>query len=244
MTLLLPLMGFLFISLLVTAIGMRFMRGETAIERRLGELGVSGPLPSVPTAGSERLLKTLKRLGHAAPKPSRELGKLKERLIHSGYRGSEALTVFFGIRLGMAILLFVLGTSPLVPKSSLLAGLAGAAITLAIQPGWFGDLTVNGRGWIAVGLVIFARWDPFRVAVGAYLFAAITRMLLDIQGPTDFLGIPNPFFYNQNLTYLLGMLPYVLIILAVIVGSREATRKRIGAPAALGVPYIRGERGS
>jgi len=126
----------------------------------------------------------------------------------------------------------------------LLAGLAGAAITLAIQPGWFGDLTVNGRGWIAVGLVIFARWDPFRVAIGAYLFAAITRMLLDIQGPTDFLGIPNPFFFNQNLTYLLGMLPYVLIILAVIVGSREATRKRIGAPAALGVPYIRGERGS
>ena len=127
MTLLLPLMGFLFISLLVTAIGMRFMRGETAIERRLGELGVSGPLPSVPTAGNERLLKTLKRLGQAAPKPSREIGKLKERLIHSGYRGSEALTVFFGIRLGMAILLFVLGTSPLIPKSSLLAGLAGAA---------------------------------------------------------------------------------------------------------------------
>ena len=127
MTLLLPLMGFLFISLLVTAIGMRFMRGETAIERRLGELGVSGPLPSVPTTGNERLLKTLKRLGQAAPKPSREIGKLKERLIHSGYRGSEALTVFFGIRLGMAILLFVLGTSPLIPKSSLLAGLAGAA---------------------------------------------------------------------------------------------------------------------
>ena len=127
MTLLLPLMGFLFISLLITAIGMTLMRGETAIERRLGELGVAGPLPSVPTAGNERLLNTLKRLGRAAPKPSREIGKLKERLIHAGYRGSEALTVFFGIRLGMAIVLFVLGTSPFVPKSSLLAGLAGAA---------------------------------------------------------------------------------------------------------------------
>jgi simple sugar transport system permease protein len=125
----------------------------------------------------------------------------------------------------------------------ILAGLAGATITLAIQPGWFGDLTVGGRGWIAVGLVIFARWDPIRVAIGAYLFAAITRFLLDVQGPRDFLGIPNPFFFNQNLTYLLGMLPYVLVILAVIAGSREATRKRIGAPAALGVPYIRGERG-
>jgi ABC-type uncharacterized transport system permease subunit len=125
-----------------------------------------------------------------------------------------------------------------------LAGLAGATITLAIQPGWFSDLTVGGRGWIAIGIVIFARWDPIRAAVGAYLFASITRFLLDVQGPRDFFGIPNPIFFDNTLTYLLGMLPYVLIILAVIAGSREATRKRIGAPAALGVPYIRGERGA
>ena len=124
---LLPLMGVLFISLLITAIGMSLMRGETAIERRLGELGMPGSLP-VPRAGNERLLKTLTRLGKAAPKPSRELGKLKERLIFAGYRGPEALTVFFGIRLGLAITLFVLGTSPFVPRSSLLAGLAGAVL--------------------------------------------------------------------------------------------------------------------
>jgi tight adherence protein C len=120
-------MGFLFISLLITAVGMLLLRGETTIERRLGELGMSGPLPAAPGAQSERLLKTLKRLGQAAPKPSREIGKLRERLVHSGYRGPEALTIFFGIRLGMAILLFVLGTSPFVPKSGLLVGLAGAA---------------------------------------------------------------------------------------------------------------------
>ena len=125
-----------------------------------------------------------------------------------------------------------------------LAGLAGATITLAIQPGWFGDLTVGGRGWIAVGLVIFARWDPLRAAIGGYLFASITRFLLDVQGPRDFFGLPNPFFFDHTLTFFLGMLPYVLVILAVIAGSREATRKRIGAPAALGVPYIRGERGA
>ena len=127
MTLLLPLMGFLFISLLITAIGMSLLRGETAIERRLGELSVPGSLPAVPAPGNERLLNTLKRLGRAAPKPSREIGKLKERLIYAGYRGSEALTVFFGIRLGLAIVLFLLGTSPFIPKSGLIAGLAGAA---------------------------------------------------------------------------------------------------------------------
>jgi tight adherence protein C len=120
-------MGFLFISLLITAIGMSLMGRETAIERRLGELGMPGSLP-VPRAGNERLLRTLTRLGKAAPKPSRELGKLKERLIFAGYRGPEALTVFFGIRLGLAITLFVLGTSPFVPRSSLLAGLAGAVL--------------------------------------------------------------------------------------------------------------------
>jgi simple sugar transport system permease protein len=49
----------------------------------------------------------------------------------------------------------------------LLAGLAGATITIAISPGWFGDQTVAGRGWIAVGLVIFAQWSPIRAAIGA-----------------------------------------------------------------------------
>jgi tight adherence protein C len=126
-TLLLPLVGFLFISLLIAAIGMAFMRGETAIERRLGELGMAGPSPAAPVASNERLLKALKRLGNAAPKPQREIGKITERLIHAGYRGPEALTLFFGIRLGLAIAAFALGTSPFVPKSSLLVGLAGAA---------------------------------------------------------------------------------------------------------------------
>ena len=127
MALLLPLAGFLFISLLVAAIGMSFSRGETAIERRLGELGMAGPAPGASLPSSDRLLKTLKRLGNAAPKPKKEIGKITERLVFAGFRGSEAITVFFGIRLGLAILLFVLGTSPIIPKSSLLVGLAGAA---------------------------------------------------------------------------------------------------------------------
>ena len=64
----------------------------------------------------------------------------------------------------------------------MLAGLAGATITLAISPGWFGDQTTNGRGWIAIGLVIFAQWSPIRAAFGALLFGAILRFIIDIQG--------------------------------------------------------------
>jgi len=49
----------------------------------------------------------------------------------------------------------------------MLAGLAGATISLAVSPGWFSELTTGGQGWIAIGLVIFAKWDPIRAAVGA-----------------------------------------------------------------------------
>ncbi|HLA16114.1 MAG TPA: ABC transporter permease [Candidatus Limnocylindrales bacterium] len=125
----------------------------------------------------------------------------------------------------------------------LFAGLAGATITLAISPGWFGDLTTGGAGWIAIALVIFAQWSPLRAMVGAYLYAAIRRMLLDIQGPQEILGFPNPFFYDHTLTFFLQMSPYILVIVVLVIVSREALRKRLGAPAALGIPYIRGERG-
>lgn len=125
----------------------------------------------------------------------------------------------------------------------MLAGLAGATISLAVSPGWFSELTTGGQGWIAIGLVIFAQWDPIRAAVGAYAFGALRRLILDIQGPLVLLGFDNPFYYNPYLGFFLQMLPYLFTVVVLVVGSREAMRKRIGAPAALGNPYIRGERG-
>jgi simple sugar transport system permease protein len=125
----------------------------------------------------------------------------------------------------------------------LLAGLAGATISLAISPGWFSELTTAGQGWIAVGLVIFAQWDPWRAAFGSYTFGALRRLILDIQGPTTLLGLANPFYYNPYWGFFLQMIPYAFTIIVLVIGSREAVRKRIGAPAALGIPYIRGERG-
>jgi ABC-type uncharacterized transport system permease subunit len=125
----------------------------------------------------------------------------------------------------------------------MLAGLAGATISLAVSPGWFSELTTGGQGWIAVGLVIFAQWDPVRAAFGAYAFGALRRLILDVQGPKLLLGIANPFFFNPYLGFFLQMLPYAFTILILVLGSREAARKRLGAPAALGTPYVRGERG-
>jgi len=124
-----------------------------------------------------------------------------------------------------------------------LAGLAGATISLAVSPGWFSELTTSGQGWIAIGLVIFAQWDPLRAAGGAYAFGALRRLILDLQGPTTLLGLRNPFYYNPYLGFFLQMLPYAFTIVVLVIGSREAMRKRIGAPAALGVPYVRSEKG-
>src|SRR5919108_306114 len=50
-----------------------------------------------------------------------------------------------------------------------LAGLGGVTISLSVSPGWYSAQTTSGQGWIAVGLVIFAQWDPVRAALGAYL---------------------------------------------------------------------------
>ncbi len=118
------------------------------------------------------------------------------------------------------------------------AGLAGASLSLAITPLWIDDMTA-GQGWIAVGLVIFAGWNPWRAVLGAYIFGALRRLPLDLQA-VGWL----PFASNPILGVWLEMIPYLFTIVALIFSSREAIRKRLGAPAALGIPYIRGERGA
>jgi simple sugar transport system permease protein len=124
-----------------------------------------------------------------------------------------------------------------------LAGLAGATISIAVSPGWYSNLTTSGQGWIAVALVIFAQWNPLRAALGGYLFGMLRRFMLDLQGPMLLFGMRNPFFYDHNLVFFLQMTPFLLTIIALVWGSASARRKRLGAPAALGVPYVRGERG-
>ncbi len=123
------------------------------------------------------------------------------------------------------------------------AGLSGATISLAISPGWFSEMTTAGQGWIAIGLIIFSQWNPLRAAFGAYVFGALRRLILDIQGPALLFGLANPFYYSPYYGFFLQMLPYAFTIIVLVIGSKEAVKKRLGAPAALGTPYIRGQRG-
>jgi simple sugar transport system permease protein len=120
----------------------------------------------------------------------------------------------------------------------LFSGLAGASLSLAITPLWIDDMTA-GQGWIAVGLVIFAGWNPWRAMLGAYIFGALRRLPLDLQAVAWL-----PFASNPILGVWLEMIPYLFTIIALVFSSREAIRKRLGTPAALGIPYVRGERGA
>lgn len=120
-----------------------------------------------------------------------------------------------------------------------MSGFGGAAMSLVTDPGWV-DGKTSGLGWIAVGLVIFASWDPLRGMWVSYFFGLLRRLPLDLQNPA--LPLIST-AHNPTLGRLMDMLPYLATILILIIGSREALRRRLGAPAALGTPYVRGERG-
>jgi general nucleoside transport system permease protein len=106
------------------------------------------------------------------------------------------------------------------------AGLAGAHLSLVYTPQWVENMTA-GRGWIALALVVFASWRPWRIVGGAYLFGAMTIGQLHAQALG--LGIPSQ---------LLSSLPYLatIIVLVLISGNRRLTM--MNTPASLGRPFV------
>jgi tight adherence protein C len=120
-TLLLPILAFLFASLLVAAAAMAFSGGSAAtIEQRLGEVTGAIGEPVSQKGYGDAVTDTLKRLGSMAPKTSHaEMGKLQQRLIVAGYRTKEALIVFSGIRVSAALGGFALFATGLVMPPNL-----------------------------------------------------------------------------------------------------------------------------
>jgi general nucleoside transport system permease protein len=111
------------------------------------------------------------------------------------------------------------------------AGVAGATVTLAITPQWVDGIT-GGAGWIAIALVIFAFWRPELCLVGAYFFGALQALAPQLQARNITLG-PTVLWTNS--------LPYVMTIVVLVVVSSGTARRRLGAPTALGVAYVREE---
>ena len=109
------------------------------------------------------------------------------------------------------------------------AGVGGACFSLSITPQWVDGLT-SGAGWIAIALVIFAFWRPELCLVGAYFFGAFAALPYTLQA--------------RGVTIapeLFQSLPYVATIVVLVLVSAGWTKRRLGAPASLGVPYVREE---
>jgi simple sugar transport system permease protein len=112
-----------------------------------------------------------------------------------------------------------------------LVALGGAHLSLAYTPGWTENLT-GGRGWIVIALVIFAFWDPARSVIGALLFGGMNAVQFRLQAA----GTVIP-------ASLLNMLPFIVTIVVLVLATWwESVSHRVGAPASLGLPYMREER--
>ena len=129
MSLLLPILAFLFVTLIVAAGAMAFSTGGgTTIERRLGEVTGASHTFETESKYDEVLVKALKKLGDAVPRSPSEMGKLQRRLVAAGYRRNEAIPIFYGIRIGVALLFFALFALPVFVRPSLLVALAACGI--------------------------------------------------------------------------------------------------------------------
>jgi simple sugar transport system permease protein len=106
------------------------------------------------------------------------------------------------------------------------AGLAGAYLSLVATSQWLENMT-NGRGWIALALVVFATWLPWRLALGALLFGAIGILQFHAQA----LGVNLP-------AQLLSSLPYLTTIVVLVIISGNRALMRANTPAMLGQPFV------
>lgn len=106
------------------------------------------------------------------------------------------------------------------------AGLAGAQLSLVYTPQWVENMSA-GRGWIALALVVFASWRPWRLLAGGYLFGAVSISQLHAQALG--LGIPSQF---------LSALPYAATVIVLILISHNRRMTLINTPACLGKPFV------
>jgi simple sugar transport system permease protein len=106
-----------------------------------------------------------------------------------------------------------------------MAGLGGAYLSLVVTPLWVERMTA-GRGWIALAIVVFAAWRPWRVLLGSLLFGGI--MVLQLHSQAVGVSID---------AQLLAMLPYLATIVVLVLISRDTMRMRLNAPACLGKPF-------
>ena len=106
-----------------------------------------------------------------------------------------------------------------------MSSLAGYYISICYAPMWQEGMTA-GRGWIALALVVFATWKPWRLLVGAYIFGGVAIMQMNLQA----IGVklPGQFF---------NMMPYIATLIVLVFISSNKVRLKLSAPSCLNIPY-------
>ncbi len=112
-----------------------------------------------------------------------------------------------------------------VAFGGVLAGVAGGFLSVAYRPSWTEGMT-GGAGWIAIAIAIFAGWNPLKAIWGAFLFGALYYLSFRLQT-----WVPPE---------LLRMMPFAFTIL--VLAATAGSRRGEGAPEALGLPYVSGQR--
>ena len=178
MTMLLPLLAFLFGSLLIAAAAMALAPAEgAAIERRLDEVtGTRAKTEAGDSGYDRRIIDTLKKFGAMAPQSRSEMGKLQQRLVTAGYRKHEAIAVFFGLRLGCALVAFVLLATPFFGKPNLPLALAGCALGYLLPSMALGRIAKKRQHKIRLGLPDALDLLVVSVEAGLGLDQAIQRV--------------------------------------------------------------------
>ena len=109
------------------------------------------------------------------------------------------------------------------------AGLSGVYLTLSYVPYWTDNMTA-GRGWIALALVIFGGWKPYRTALGALLFGVLEALVPRLQ----------TYGFELN-PYIVKIAPYIITILILVLLTIYKGGKT-GAPKNIGIPFFRENR--
>jgi tight adherence protein C len=182
---LLPLLAFLFASLLVVGAAMMFSStGTTAIERRLGEITIGAGSLEADGDKSEygkAIVDMLKRVGSVAPRSASETGKLQQRLITAGYRSREAMVVFFGIRAAFALALFGLVMSGVIFHPNMPAALAACGFGYLLPGIVLARLAKKRQHRIRLGLPDALDLLVVSVEAGLGLDQAIQRVAAELD---------------------------------------------------------------
>jgi len=174
---LLPVLAFVFASLLIWAGAMVFSSGNAAtIERRLVDLTGTRSKERDEEGGYERVVETLKRIGNAVPHMPSEMGKLQTKLVRAGYRGHEAVAVFFGIRLGVAVLFFAAFATPLFMRPNFGYALVACGVGYLLSSMALGRMAKKRQHLIRCGLADALDLLVVSVEAGLGLDQAIQRV--------------------------------------------------------------------